>query len=97
MPRSLRQHVLELLIAERDFVDGIAAVLERDVIAVDVGWEEDLWIPGEALARGEVGNQAWWTLGIANVDNGGLFLLDGGAEKTPSTLVKHLILVFRRG
>lgn len=109
---SLRQHVLQLLVAEGDFVHRVTAVLERHVVAVDVRREEDLCrmsaatlsiktvertgIPGEALTRGEVGDlrlsvglsdnevvmatyQTGWTLRIANVDNGGLLLGDGGA------------------
>ena len=39
----LWQHILELFVAERDLMDWIPAVLERDVVAVDVGWEKDLW------------------------------------------------------
>jgi hypothetical protein len=38
---SLRQEALGLLIAEQDLVDGVSSVLERDVLAVDVGREKD--------------------------------------------------------
>ena len=38
----MRQHVLGLLVGEEDLVDGVSAVLEGNVVAVDVGREEDL-------------------------------------------------------
>lgn len=39
----LWEHVAGFLVAEEDLVDGVTAVLERCVFAVDVGGEEDLW------------------------------------------------------
>lgn len=38
----LRKHVSGLLVAEGDLVNGVSAVLERGVLAVDIGGEEDL-------------------------------------------------------
>ncbi len=40
--RLLREHVLDLLVAQQDLVHGFSPVLERGVFAVDVGREEDL-------------------------------------------------------
>lgn len=37
----LGQHVLGLLVAECDFVDGVSAVLQGNVVAVDVRRQED--------------------------------------------------------
>lgn len=74
-------------------MDRVAAILEWDVVTVDIGWEEDLRVPCEALTGGKVGNQAGRTLRIANVDNGGLLFGDGGAQKTRSALMKHLLFV----
>lgn len=41
---ALGQELLELVVGEVDVVDGLAAVLERGVVAVDVGREKDFWI-----------------------------------------------------
>ena len=38
----MRQHVLGLLVGEEDLVNGVSAVLEGNVVAVDVRREEDL-------------------------------------------------------
>ena len=37
----LWQHALGLIVGQNNFVDGIAAVLEGNIVAVDVGWKED--------------------------------------------------------
>lgn len=37
----LGKHLLHLLIGEMDLVYGISSVLQRDVVAVDVGGKED--------------------------------------------------------
>ena len=39
----LGKHGGGLLVGEVDLVDGVAAVLEGDVVVVDVRREEDLW------------------------------------------------------
>lgn len=38
----MRQHVLGLLVGEENLVNGVSAVLEGNVVAVDVRREEDL-------------------------------------------------------
>lgn len=55
---SFREDVVNLLVAEDDLVDRLSAVLEGNVVAVHVGWKEDLGIPHEALARREIRNLA---------------------------------------
>lgn len=37
----LRKHLFHLLIGEVDLVYGISSILQRDVVAVDVGGKED--------------------------------------------------------
>lgn len=50
----LRQNLLDFLFAEIDLMDGIPAVVERDVVVIDIRGEEHLRIPNEALARGDI-------------------------------------------
>jgi hypothetical protein len=50
----LREHLLDFFVAEVNLDDRVAAVLERDVVVVNIGWEEDLRVPCESLARREV-------------------------------------------
>jgi hypothetical protein len=66
----MRKHVLGLVVAQNDLVHGIAAVLERNIVAVNVRWKEDFYrmlvanrsmtwlqhtgVPGETLTRREV-------------------------------------------
>lgn len=49
-----REHVGDFLISQSDLDDGLPLVLERRVVVVDVGGQEELGVPGEALAGGEV-------------------------------------------
>lgn len=39
---SLREHILDLLVAQPYLVDRLSALLQRDVIAIDVGRQKDL-------------------------------------------------------
>lgn len=52
----MREHLLDLLVTQHDLDYRLAAVLEGGVVVVHVGWYEDLGVPEEALARGEVGD-----------------------------------------
>ena len=52
----LRQHLLDLFVAQHDLDYGLALVLEGCVLVVHVGRDEDLGVPEETLARGEVGD-----------------------------------------
>jgi len=54
MQGILRHHLLDVLIAEHNFVDRVSAVLEGNVVVVHVGRQEDLGVPGEALAGRKV-------------------------------------------
>jgi hypothetical protein len=90
----MREHVQQFLVAEEDFVNGVSAVLERDVVAIDVRGKKDLWVPGEPLARREIRDQPRWTIRVTNVDNGGFLLGDGGAQKTGSSAI--CAVTFRR-
>lgn len=44
----MREHVLELFFGEEDLVNGLTAVFEGHVVAVDVGGEEDFCQVGHA-------------------------------------------------
>lgn len=46
------KHVVNLLVAKDDLDDGLSLVLERDVVAVDIGRQEDFW--SEMLAHVQV-------------------------------------------
>lgn len=46
----MRKHIVDLFVAEDDLVYRLPAVLEGDVVAVHIGWQEDLWVPRKALA-----------------------------------------------
>jgi hypothetical protein len=50
----LWEDLLDVLVAEEDFDDLLPAVLERGVFDVNVGRQEELGVPGKALARGQV-------------------------------------------
>ena len=50
----LRENSLDVLFAEEDVDYLLPAMLERGVIDVNVGREEELGVPGKALARGQV-------------------------------------------
>jgi hypothetical protein len=52
--RSLREHLLDLLVAQVDLVHRVAALLKWHVFVVAEGWDEDLGVPDESLAGGEV-------------------------------------------
>jgi hypothetical protein len=91
----LGEHSSGLLVGKVDLVDGVTAVLERHVVVVDVGWDEDLWVPGEALAIRQVGDQTRRTLRIANINDGALLLRDGRTQEAgppPMTLARTLAL-----
>jgi hypothetical protein len=92
---SLRQEALGLLIAEQDLVDGVSSVLERDVLAVDVGREKDFWVPSKALAGGEVGDQTRGALGVTNVNHRRLLLGYSGAQQTGASAMQAV--AFGRG
>lgn len=69
----LRQHLLDLLIAQVNLVDGIAALLEWHIVVVAVRGDEDLGVPDEALRRGEIGD-----LVIQTVSDAAKSLTGGG-------------------
>lgn len=52
----LWENLLDVLVAEEDLDDLFPAVLERGVFDVDIGRQEELGVPGKALARGQVRN-----------------------------------------
>jgi hypothetical protein len=81
------EHVQQFLVAEEDLVNGVSAVLERDVVTIDVRGEKDLWVPGKPLAGREIRDQPRRTIRVTNIDNGGFLLGDGGAQKTGSSAV----------
>lgn len=43
----LREHGLDLLVAQQDLVDGVALSLEGLEVALYIGGEEDLWMGGQ--------------------------------------------------
>jgi hypothetical protein len=90
------EHVQRLLVAEEDLVNGVSAVLERDVVTIHVRRKKDLWVPGKPLARREIGDQSRRTIGISNVDDGGFLLGNGSAQKTGPSAVCAVTLR-RRG
>jgi hypothetical protein len=56
LARLLREHLPDLLVAQVDLVHRVAALLEWHVFIIAVGRDEDLGIPDEPLAGGEVGD-----------------------------------------
>ena len=54
--RLLRQHLLDLLVAQVDLVHRVAALLEWHVVVVAERWHEDLRVPDKALTGSEVGD-----------------------------------------
>lgn len=70
----LGKHVLDLLVAQQDVVDWVLALVDGDVFAVEVGWEEDFGVPDEALAGRGVRDKTSRPVRTANVDNGALLL-----------------------
>lgn len=48
------EHVLDLLVREGDLLDGLALVLQRRVVVIDVRGQEELGIPLKALTGGKV-------------------------------------------
>jgi hypothetical protein len=78
-------------------MNRISPILQRYIIAVDVGWQEDLGVPGKPLARGKIRDQSRRTIRLPDVDDGALVLGEGGAEEARSALVSSLGLVRRRG
>lgn len=51
-------------------MDWVPAVLEGNIVAVDIRWEKDFGVPGETLAGGEVGDQSGSAFRIADVNDG---------------------------
>lgn len=79
-------------------MDGVSAVLQGDVIAIDVGGEEDFRVPGEALAGGEVRDQARRSVWVADVNDSAFLLGDGRAQEALAAGVQGLALAGgRRG
>lgn len=52
--RLLRQHLLDLLVAEVDLVHGVSALLEWHVVVVAERGDKDLGVPDEALPGREI-------------------------------------------
>lgn len=69
---------------------GIAAILEGNIVAVDVRREEDFRVPGETLARRKVRDQSRRSLRIADVNNGAFLLRERRAQKTRAAAMKSL-------
>lgn len=90
------QHVLGLLIGEEDLVNGVSAVLEGNVVAVNVRREEDLGIPGKALAGGKVGDQPRRAVRLADVNDGAFLLGERRAQEARAAVVQGLVLAGRR-
>lgn len=77
--QSLRKHGLDLFVCYENFVDGIPSVFQGCVLALDVGGQENLWVPGKPLAGLEKRYQAWGSRRITNIDEGTFLLGDGRA------------------
>jgi hypothetical protein len=71
-------------------VHGIAAVLEGNIVAVDVRREEDFGVPSETLARRKVRDQSGRTLRVADVNDSAFLLREGRAQKTRAAVMKGL-------
>lgn len=83
----LRVDFLDILVAEEDLDNRLAAVLDRSVVVVDVRRHKDLGVPDEALAGREVGDKSGGTVGVANVDDMCFLVEDSRAQKTwPATV-----------
>lgn len=87
----LGEHVVDLFVAQNNLVYRLPSVFEGDVVAVDVGRQEDFRVPCEALAGGEVGDQAGSAVGLANIDDGAFLLRQRRAEQAGPTLVDRLL------
>lgn len=48
------EHVLDLLVRQGDLLDGLALVLQRRIIVIDVRGQEELRVPFKTLAGGKV-------------------------------------------
>lgn len=48
------EHVLDLLVRQGDLLDGLALILQRRIIVIDVRGQEELRVPFKALAGGKV-------------------------------------------
>lgn len=88
----MRKHVLGLVVAQNDLVHGIAAVLERNIVAVNVRRKEDFGVPGETLTRREVRDQSRRALRVADVNDSAFLLGQRRAQKTWAAVVQGLIL-----
>lgn len=79
-------------------MDGVSAVLQGDVIAIDVGGEEDFRVPSETLAGGKVRDQARGSIRVADVNDSAFLLGDGRAQEALAAGVQRLALAGgRRG
>jgi len=70
---------------------GIAAVLEGNIVAVDIRREEDFGIPGKTLARRKVGDQSRRALRVADVNDSAFLLRERRAQKTRAAVMKGLV------
>lgn len=48
------KHVLDLLVRQGDLLDGLALVLQRRIVVIDIRGQEELGIPFKALAGGKI-------------------------------------------
>lgn len=83
----LRKHVLDFFIAEEDLVDGVASALERFEVAVDVGGEEDLWIPFITLRTSYTSNQTRRSIRVTDIDNSMLLFGKRRAQQARSPVM----------
>jgi hypothetical protein len=84
----MREHVLDLLLAEEDVMYRVSAELEGDVFAVEVGWEEDFGVPDETLTGGCVRDESSRTIRTADIDDGAFLLGESGAQKARPAVVE---------
>jgi len=90
----LWEDLFDVLVAEEDVDDLFPAVLERGVFDVNVRRQEELGVPGKALARGQVRNKPRRPIRVVgDVDCGALLLGEGRAQEAGPTVVAHLLLL----
>lgn len=71
--RLLRENGADLFVGDGYLVHRLAALIQRNVVVVDVRGEEDFWVPDVALAGNGIGNQPWGPFRVTDVDNGAFF------------------------
>lgn len=84
---------IDLLVGYGDLVDRLAALVQRNVVVVDIRWEENFWVPYVALAGDSVGDKSWRPFWVTDVDNGALLFEDRRAEKAGPPFVYQLLLL----